>query len=573
MYLKIKPSHFNQFPIGGFLIKGNSVKNWLLEIQNLSFDLSDIEFYPVPGNVANTIWGCFVITNKSLDVQTIGRNQLCQRVNNNLYIPEKSTITPTVTDKDQSLLFSSTLHLCHPEFGTVKLEEKVNLTSFINEPTQKSKYIIEPEPAVFIPKQIKSFHVKPVANEDILKKLEEKAFPKKEKLKDEKLSIKEKIKLFAYKKLFKKTDKKDISSKTERTKLMGNIDSIAKSMFKKKKGWADSMQNDFEDLENRNQKEIDKLLNLLKKNPEEALKYAIPLDNSGASRGTNSGQFKITKRWSSFSLFGSDLFAGGSSSGSIELGDHFNVLNDQYHKTAQVLINKGEFEKASFVYMKLLKDFGMAAYALEQGKMYQEAAEIYYKHADNKIKAAECYEKANMNNEAINLYEEIENYEKVGDLYTKLKKTTQANQYFEKSIDKHKTKNKYILGSLIYQYKIKDLFRAQNLLLEGWDKNIDSYNCMIQYLSNVQGQKVLKTEIENIYHNKLTIDNQEIFLKVVQKEYNKNNDRLEYLREIGYELIANQVKENPSIITELKKFNQSDQELMKDISRFNTNKK
>jgi len=575
MYLKLKPSKSNQFPIGGVLIKSNSVKEWLLEIQSMAFALNEIEIYPIPGTIANSIWGCFVITSKKLTSQHVGKHELCQKVCANFFIPEHTTVTPVISETDQNSLFSTTPHICHPEFGFVQLEEKYNPTYYIETPTEKFRYVREPQPSVFIPKQIKSFQITPVSNEDILKKLEEKAFPKKKKLPDTKLSILEKAKLSIYKTLFTKKNKAETNSPTEHTDLMQKIDGFVKSMFHKKKDWSEGIQEDFEDLNKRNQKEIDKLMELLKNNPEEALKYAIPLDNTGASRGQNSGQLQLSKRWNNFSLFGSDMFSGGNhggGGGSIDLGHHFHQLSDQYHKTAKDLIDKKEYEKASFVYMKLLKDFHLAASTLETGKMYEEAAAIYLKHANNRLKAAECYEKGNMIAKAIELYEEIELYEKVGDLYLTLQNQPKAFQAFEKTVEVYKRKNKYIPAALIYQHKMKDMLKTQNLLMEGWNHNIEPYNCLNHYLENINDTKALKSEIENIYTN-LRTENRELFLRVIQKEYEKKNELTNYLRELGYELIAKQIKINPRIAIELKKFNLGDKEVMKDISRFNSKKK
>jgi tetratricopeptide (TPR) repeat protein len=575
MYIKLKPSKSNHFPIGGFLIKADSVKVWLLEIQNMGFTLNEIEIYPIPGTTANSVWGCFVITSKKLTSQRVGKHELCQKVCANFFIPEHTIVTPVISETDQNSLFSTTPHICHPEFGFVQLEEEYNPAHYIEIPTEKFRYVREPEPSVFIPKQIKSFQIKPVPNEDILKKLEEKAFPKTEKLPDTKLSILEKAKLSIYKKLFSKKNKAETNSPTEHTDLMQNIDNFVKAIFHKKKDWSEGIQEDFEDLNKRNQKEIDKLMELLKNNPEEALKYAIPLDHSGVSRGQNSGQLQLSKIWSNFSLFGNDMFTGGSrgsGGGSIDLGHHFNQLSDQYHKTAKELIDKKEYEKASFVYMKLLKDFNLAASTLENGKMYQEAAAIYLKHGNNKKKAAECYEKGNMTTKAIELYEEIGQYEKVGDLYLTIQNQPKAFHFFEKTVETYKQKKNYIPAALIYQYKMKDLFKTQNLLMEGWNHNIQPYNCLNHYLENINDTKSLKSEIESIY-TKLTDENRELFLRVIQKEYDKKNELTNYLRELGYELIAKQIKINPRIASELKKFNKEDKEVMKDISRFNFKKK
>lgn len=63
------------------------------------------------------------------------------------------------------------------------------------------------------------------------------------------------------------------------------------------------MQQDYEDLERRNQKLVDKFLDLLRNNPAEALKYAIPLDENGSVRGGNNSSFTLSRRWFDFLYF------------------------------------------------------------------------------------------------------------------------------------------------------------------------------------------------------------------------------------------------------------------------------
>jgi hypothetical protein len=64
--------------------------------------------------------------------------------------------------------------------------------------------------------------------------------------------------------------------------------------------WVNGLQQDFEELERRNQKHLDRLMKLFKNNPLEALKYKIPLDNEGYQEG-RMGQLTLSKRWMDFS--------------------------------------------------------------------------------------------------------------------------------------------------------------------------------------------------------------------------------------------------------------------------------
>ncbi|OFY83691.1 MAG: hypothetical protein A3F72_12820 [Bacteroidetes bacterium RIFCSPLOWO2_12_FULL_35_15] len=311
-------------------------------------------------------------------------------------------------------------------------------------------------------------------------------------------------------------------------------------------------------------------MDMFKNNPEEALKYAIPLDDIGSTRGGNKSQLDLLKRWFDFSLLGNN---SRSSSGSINLGDHYYELQKQYNATAQELIKQKDYHKAAFIYMKLLKNNLMAAQTLESGNHFQEAATIYLKHAGNKNKAAECYEKGNMTNEAIEIYKELNENEKVGDLYLTIRKRKEADLYFEKVVTNYKSKNQYVKASLIYKNKMNNEQGGQSLLLEGWRSFKDPSNCLNNYFSNIRDIKILKREIETIYANDLNRQNSETFLQVIRHEYNKNNELSDSIREMAYEIVAAQIPKNPSIVSELKEFNLKDKELMKDTIRFKVNRK
>lgn len=572
MELKIKPYHKNLFSTEGILIKHHSAKMWFQEIYKLQLTLDNIKLFVVPNTTPNSVWGCFIIPNQKLATSDFGKHQICQKISQYLYIPEKSILFPPITVAETDSLFHSNIHIIHPEFGLVELTEELDVRALISEPKMKSYYVSKPVASIFIPKEIKQFQVMAVSNEEVIKNMEENIFPKKEEMKDDSLSIIEKGKLGLYK-LFFKTTKSGGSSglpSTEKTGLWAKLESLINFITPNQPKWVEKMQHDYEDLEKRNQKQIDKLMDLFKNNLDEALKYAIPLDENGSVRGGTQVKLELTKRWFDFSLSASHSSNGV---GSIDLGDNLQVLRNQYNQTAQNLINERQFHKAAFIYMKLLKDYHMAALTLEKGEFYQEAATIYLKHCYNKQQAALCYEKGNMTYEAITIYKELNQNEKVGDLYLIINKRKDADFYFEKVVDEYKTRNQYVKASLIYKNKINNAQRGQGLLLEGWRNNKDASNCLNNYFVNIPDTKQLKLEIETIYTNDLNRENSVSFLQVIHHEYKKKNEISEYIKEVAYEVIASQIPTNPSIVSELKNFNTNDKELQKDTMRFKINRK
>ncbi|RYZ26536.1 MAG: hypothetical protein EOP49_43325, partial [Sphingobacteriales bacterium] len=60
MQLELKPHKDNLFTAGGLLLQSTSVETWLEALQVLEVDLTKCRVYAIPGEQANSLWGCFV---------------------------------------------------------------------------------------------------------------------------------------------------------------------------------------------------------------------------------------------------------------------------------------------------------------------------------------------------------------------------------------------------------------------------------------------------------------------------------------------------------------------------------
>jgi tetratricopeptide (TPR) repeat protein len=568
MELKIIPSDKNMFPLRGMLIRGESFVYWMKELQFLGVARSEVQIYGIPNLQPNTIWGCFVLFNTTIDKHKAGRHELVQAVSTNLFISERTTLSPALPLHEVDKLFNSNKHIIHPEFGFVELESEIDFKELLIDPILKSAPITKPVRSAFVPKTIRSFQVHSVPPEEIMKNMAEKMFPEQKKMEGP-LSVGEKLKLGLYRMLFRRTKdpegKGHGTSATTPTGLAGYLEKLLNKIRPGKS--MEKMQAEFENLEERNKKQVDRLIDLFKNNPDEALKYAVPLDNEGVSRGgIRSAPFDLSMRWFNFSLFGN---SGAPAAGyTIDLGDHFHTLNAQYRATATELANKGEYQKAAFIYMKLLKDYFSAAEVLAKGKFYKEAATVYYKHASAKSKAAECYEKANMIDDAIAVHKELNNHEKVGDLYMQVSNRKEAFIHYEKVIDDYKRNTQYIKAAVIYREKMNAPQLAQRMLKDGWKDGKDAVNCLSMYFASIPDKDLLRKEIETVYKDEVDFRNREKFLSVLKNEFARGNELRERVRDIAYEVVAAHVKTEPSIVSELKAFVPGNKEFVKDALRF-----
>lgn len=580
MELSLKPSQHNHFPLNGILVKGASVKRWLLELQRMELNLNHVSVYPLPGLTANSVWGCLIVPQSVISQLNLEQNEICQQVSSNFFIANKSELFPVMTVTELEKLFAQSVWLMHPEIGLVELKETLDVSKLITLPHEALLRVIQPESAPFIPKEIKSFQVAPVDVEKSLEKLEEQFFPKREKMEDQPLSFFEKVKMQFYKLQFRKKEegnklgtRSNSSDSAQRTGEVNGFGKFMQSLMKpfngKKKGnYSDRIHENLEDLEKRNQKQLDKLLDMLRNNPDEALKYAIPLDETGSSRGQSNGRLELSKNWSVFSIFADRQLSNTRSGGSVDIGDYYGSLKEQYRQTAAELIKQKNYEKAAFVYMKLLKDDRSAAETLAKGELYQDAASIYLKLLNDKPKAAECFVQGNLIANAIDLYKELKDHEKVGDMYTILHRKKEADVYYEQVAANHKEMNQYIKASLIYKNKMNLNSSAQETLMKGWRADHDSVNCLKMYLSDFESTADLKKELDRLYRDDVNQSNQEKFLSVLKNDDYQRDELQEPVREMAYEIIASRVADNPEIVKELRYFNPENKGLIKDTLRY-----
>ncbi|GGA89037.1 hypothetical protein [Puia dinghuensis] len=573
MQLNIRPHHKNDYPLTAIVVKGETLSSWIGELQSLGLSLAETTCYPLPGTRANSLWGCLLVPKEGRLPADIGRNSYCQRVHPLLYIPENSRLAPTLTPQQLDKMVKGTPHFFHPSIGWVELREPVDWVGVINPPRLAERMVTRPADTVVVPGAVRSFHILGLPPEEVLEKLDTQLFPEKRPGDKGPLSILERLVLLLLRLIFSwgfiplpflPFKKKSSGSKTSGSKASG-----------KRSWWSrlvspvvSRLEEKFMDLEERNKTEVDKLLKLFKKDPEEALKYAIPLDSGGTHRGKGgAASFSLTRRWLDLSLFGRSLQdkAGG---GSIQLGNEFQRLNQQYQETAKQLIKNNEYQKAAFIYLRLLKSYTQAAQTLEEGKLYAEAASVYLKYNRDRVKAAECYEKGGMIQPAIDLYKELGKDEKVGDLYRSINRREEANHYFEKVAGEYTVNGQYVKASLVLRNKMEDGDRAQRLLMEGWRSGKDAVKCLNNYFSHLGDGELLQAEVRRVYEEETDGSNRPYYLDVMKCIYRPQDESTEVARDIAYEIVAQMVEKEPSVVAELQAFNKEDRNIVRDILKY-----
>lgn len=259
----------------------------------------------------------------------------------------------------------------------------------------------------------------------------------------------------------------------------------------------------------------------------------------------------------------------GSNGGVVILrNDIFDKITQQYEKLAQSYIEKKDFSRAAYIYLKLLKSPQRAADTLYDGKQYLNAAHVYQHICKNKRRAAESFEAAKVYSTAIDLYKEMNEDEKVGDLYMLMNERSKAEPFYQNVITKYTSKEQFVKASLIYKQKLQDPHMAQQLLLRGWQQDKDALNCINNYFSNIQDLDLLKQSIQQIYTNHTPTHLKAKFLDALKHEHDKHVELEEPTKEIAYQIIAELMKNKPSILKDLVHFTKNDKQVLSDIMQY-----
>ncbi len=563
MELKLKLAKNNVALLGGLLIKGGTLRSWARAMQALGLTPEQHPLYVLPGTTANSDWGCLIAVRKEELPKEIGSYAYCQLVDDLLFIPTYTDLFPEIIAGELKRALLNTPHLLHPEIGLVKLDTPVNWADCLSVGAPQKKLIFPSPNPMSIPNRVRSFRIEALSPEELLNRLDQQIGSDEDLPEHRPLNMMEKAKLKLLQQFFS-DDARGENGERPAEKL----DAIRKMFGGVDDDWLERLEKEYNDLEERNKKEVERLLDMLKKDPKKGLQYAIPLDDKGTGRGFSGGfgGFTLSKRWGNFSLGrqGGGGFGGG---GGVDLGNDFYRIREQYMKTAEELIRNGDFREAAFVYLKLLKNYRLAAETLERGGLYTEAASIYLKHLDDKRMAANCYEKANNLMEAIDLYKELKMFEKAGDLFLQLDNKEAAFLHYEMVVENYLGNFQYLKAGSLVKYKMDDLLRARDLFHQGWIENVDIYNCLNNYFNTFKEAEDFRLALRAIVKNEnLTKKQYEVLVTALQVEFTKREESVaSEIRDIAYAIISKQAKVNPQLIQNLRAFNPNDLELRRDL--------
>lgn len=229
------------------------------------------------------------------------------------------------------------------------------------------------------------------------------------------------------------------------------------------------------DQEKRN-REINRLLDMLKKSPELGLSFAIPMSGLSLARGMGFGGNELTRRSTGFSLGG--LFGGGAADPWEIAHEQQQALIRRYRELAVEEAQQGRYRRAAYIYASLLGDIEASARVLEEGGHYDEAAVILRDKLKQPIAAARCLERGGRLTEAIALFLENNHWVDAAKLYERLDQWDEAHRWYRHAAQQMVEARDFIKAALLLEEKLSDIDEAERVLDLGWKPPNTDWACV-----------------------------------------------------------------------------------------------
>lgn len=566
-------------PVAAAFLRGNNVKQWMLEIGRWNVPVSELDCYILPQSIHVTEeGGLFIVFQNPALCKNLDLLEPYYCIDQYIFVPANARLYPEIRNEELRSVLLWELQVFHPTIGLTGFEkkDKVNLADLFRYESNLQTDWSFAHPGIPDRSLFNQILVEQMTPEEIIDAIKESIQPKPlEEIplkKGEQPSAFEKfldkIKLILFTGIFSVIEVvvKIIPESSPSNNYQGE------GILQKLQSW---LQRNMDELQKKRDSEINRLLNMFEENTDEALQYAIPLNSPYLNRGSQSVSDRLTRNPLKFNL---GKLGGGDVVDGWNLGDRYYDLRTKYMSAAQKQIEQRDFKKAAYIYAHLMGDYSSAANVLEQGNLYREAAALYKDHLKNTSAAASCLERGGLYTEAIELYKELQQDEKAADLFMKINQPSNAEQYYEKAIISKLKNSDYLDASRVMYEKMDQPERAKIILLDGWNNTNQYEPCLKKFFDIVHVTEAKRTEeiVGLIYTKELPRYKRPGLLNVLEYVNKKHADEAvkEKVQNIAYKIIHEEAEEgNVQLLHSLKRFVPGDLLIGADASRYITNNK
>jgi tetratricopeptide (TPR) repeat protein len=241
--------------------------------------------------------------------------------------------------------------------------------------------------------------------------------------------------------------------------------------------WIDRLERwaaEREQLRDRRSKELDRLLDLLERDPDLGLRYALPLTDAG-TRGVAPPGATLPPRELRLDLGP----RGGHAGDPWEIDPRVLAeLHTRYRNAANRELALRRFRRAATIYLDLLGDVESAASALERGRHYREAALLYRARLGRPVDAARCLERGGLLLEAVELYRRERCYEPAAALLLRLGRTAEAQEVYRECVRDLIGDGDVRAAAHLLEAKVEAPDEALELLAGTWPYGAQAFGCL-----------------------------------------------------------------------------------------------
>ncbi len=229
-------------------------------------------------------------------------------------------------------------------------------------------------------------------------------------------------------------------------------------------------------LEPQRNRELQRLMEMLRHDPDQGLRHAISLGGMEGSRGVAPPSAQLTTHQT---VFNARWLSGGGPANAWNVPNEMRAnLLQRYRELANRELNLGRHRRAAYIFAHLLGDFYNAANALRQSRHFREAAMLYREKLNQPMGAADCLAEGGLLTEAAQLYEELQAFEKAGDLYTRLENFEQTERLYRAAVRQKLDIPDILAAAKLLETKLQVPDEALALLDTNWPDGLASVTCL-----------------------------------------------------------------------------------------------
>jgi tetratricopeptide (TPR) repeat protein len=479
--LRIKYSAVPQRSPVAWLVPGETADAWLAELAAWNTPLASARLYALPRSVTDPrSCGVLVVGASPPAAGRRPRVFAYGLAGEQIYVPIDARIDPPVSDRELSALVDNTPHVWHPQAGLMALppESALRVSDLLALPPEAAATWDAAVPGVALNGRLLS--IEPDAAFDVQQVLEQ----GRDDIGGEAQHWDE---------LPPSANEPPAGAASEAGRsLEKQLARLVQWITQKLPHTAPTRTwvNDLEDwarrrlaqiaesLEAARNREILRLLDLLKNKPEEGLRFALPMGDGGAHRGLAEPSDRLMPRNVDFNL---NQLGGGRPADFWNLPPPYRQqLLARYRELANREIALGRHRRAAYIFATLLGDLKSAAATLADGGHWREAAVLYDQRLGQPLEAARCLRQGGLWAEAIALYERLGQHEIVGDLHQQLEQPQEAAAAWGRAVEAHLAADDRLAAAKILELKLAQPDDAYQRLVEAWPHSRQADKCLAE---------------------------------------------------------------------------------------------